>query len=146
MRIYCILNRRVLALLFLSVLLIVLLLGQLNSYKTTQKNGDTHKNRIYFINNLGYTVDEDSVSEKQVTIPYEFSDVYFNYNSIQKKAGYDLLNYRGESVICYTYNVSLNNSSDFIVINLLVHDGLIVGGDISSLNIDGEMLPLIKKE
>ena len=146
MRIYCILNRRVLALLLLSTVLTILIFGQFKSYQITQKNGDTHKNRINFISNLGFSVDEDSVTEKQVFIPYSFSDVYENYNKVQLKAGYDLTKYRGENVICYSYNVISDNTEDFKVVNLLVHNGLIVGGDVSSLRIDGDMLPLVKKE
>lgn len=143
MKFYFILNRRVLTLVFLLTLITVLLVGQFKSHSMPQKNADTHNNRINFINNLGYTVDENSATERQVLIPYEFSDVYSNYNSVQQQAGYNLLKHKGKNVICYSYNLE---DEDFKVINLLVYEGLVIGGDVSSLNIDGEMLPLLKKE
>ena len=53
-------------------------------------DGSTNAKRINFISRLGYEVDENSVKSKDITIPMNFSDVYTEYNKLQKKAGFDL--------------------------------------------------------
>jgi hypothetical protein len=48
-----------------------------------------------------------------------------------------LQNYRGKTVTLYTYNI--DNES---VVNLLIYKHKLIGGDISSLKIDGKMTAL----
>ena len=77
-------------------------------------------------------------------IPKTFSQVYENYNALQKQAGYDLSAYKGAKVTIFTYpvgKVSHDNDDDYYV-TLMVYKGRIIGGDISSRNFYGEMLPL----
>ena len=106
------------------------------------KNADTYKKRNDFISNLGYKVDEENVSVKVITIPYVFSDVYKNYNDIQKTSGYNLEEYRGKKVTLYTY--CSDNMDEKFVINLLVFNGEIIGGDIYNDNSDNGFLPLVR--
>lgn len=141
MKPFIILSRRFLALIFLLLILFLLIIFQFLSSAMTNRNGDTHNKRIDFINNLGYTVNEETVTDKQIIIPYDFSSVYSNYNELQIKAGYDLKDYKGKSVTRYCYEV-LNLKNENYNINLLVFDGMIIGGDICSVNINGEILPL----
>lgn len=145
MKPFIVLSRRFLALLFLLLVMFLLIISEFSSSAITNKNGDTHKKRIDFINNLGYTVNEDTATEKQIIIPYEFSSVYSNYNELQIKAGYDLKNYKGKSVTRYCYEI-LNFKNENYNINLLVFDGMIIGGDICSSNINGEILPLLSNK
>lgn len=141
MKPFFILSRRFLALILLLLVLFLLIIFQFSSSAISNKDGDTHKKRIDFINNLGYTVNEETVTDKQIIIPYDFSSVYNNYNELQIKAGYDLKDYKGKSVTRYCYEV-LNLKNENYNINLLVFDGMIIGGDICSVNINGEILPL----
>lgn len=100
-----------------------------------------------FIASLGYTTAGEP-AVKNIVIPAEFSSVYYGYNDIQKSAGYDLLAYRGESAEVYTYTITdypdgkggfLND----IKANIIVCDGKIIGGDISSAELDGFMTSLL---
>ena len=74
-----------------------------------------------------------------VTIPWEFDDVYLEYNKIQQKAGYDLREYAGDTVQEFTYEYK------GYIIHLLIKNGEVVGGDISDPIINGKILPLTKE-
>ena len=50
--------------------------------------------------------------------------------------------YKGDPACVYTYRLS---DSEETVINLIVSDNIIIGGDISSVRIDGEMKALLPK-
>jgi hypothetical protein len=43
-----------------------------------------------YLESLGWAVDTESATEKQVVIPERFSNVYEEYNSLQKAQGFDL--------------------------------------------------------
>ena len=91
------------------------------------------------VREMGY----DDVSEKpyevsEFTIPYEFNAVYERYNNLLKQSGYDLSLYKGKKCKRYTYLIpSLNARA-----NIIVHNGKIIGGDISGITLDGIMLPI----
>lgn len=145
MKPFFVLGRRFLALVFLVLLLFLLIFCQFTSSAIKETNGDTHKKRIDYINNLGYEVDENSTTNKEIIIPLTFSNVYLTYNLLQQKSGFDLSNFKGKTVNKYSYKV-LNYKKENYYLNLLVLDGVIIGGDISSTNFDGEMLPLISNK
>lgn len=73
-------------------------------------------------------------AEKDITIPEVFSEVYSRYNELQRESGFNLLPHRGHAAKLYTF--SLPNSAEAHVI---VCCGEIVGGDISTTAINGEM-------
>ncbi len=109
--------------------------------KTT--NAKTNADRLVFIKQLGYTVTQESPTTKTVTIPEVFYDVYQNYNALQQKGGYDLSDYKGCEVALYTYKINTPKGyKGQCVINILVYNDRIIGGDISSVALDGFMLPL----
>ena len=62
------------------------------------------------------------------------------YNELQKEAGFDLSNYKGKNVTVYSCPVWNSDK----LLNLIVYDGKIIGGDISDVAFDGEMKPLKK--
>ena len=62
---------------------------------------------------------------------------------MQKSAGYDLSLYKGCQVTIYTYQINpVQNSAGESVVNLMVYNNKIIGGDISSTALGGYMLPL----
>ncbi|MCQ2454725.1 MAG: DUF4830 domain-containing protein [Clostridia bacterium] len=114
-----------------------------------QKNGDTHKKRCDFLSNIGCEIHEETATEKDITIPTEFGDVYNNYNELQNSVGYNLKNYKGEKCKIYSYDVKKFaplKKNDYAKANLIVYNGRIIGGDISSSKINGKMYPLKKYE
>ena len=113
-----------------------------NTYLGLDNNGENPSSRIAFISALGYSVSASSEEETTIKIPMEFNDVYENYNEIQKQAGTDLYNYRGAECTRYTYLCGNDSNTR---INLIVFEGKIIGGDISSVALDGYMEPLAVK-
>lgn len=98
-----------------------------------------------FLEGLGWTVDEMSAVKKEVVIPQEFSEIYEEYNSLQKAQGYDLFNYSGEQVTIFTFSVTNYSSySGKVVADVYVLDGKVIGGDVHSLELDGFMHGLRK--
>lgn len=139
MRLYITLSKRRLAVLLAASIIAVLLTGQLFTLSAAAPDGSTHAIRIAYLKRLNLEVDDSSTSSKEIVIPYEFSDVYSNYNALQRKAGFDLEKHKGTAATLYTYTVSGNDSLE---IHLIVANGKIIGGDIASVKLEGEMKPL----
>lgn len=102
---------------------------------------ETNGDRIAFLSQYGWEIDEEPVEISEVIIPTEFDKTYEEYNTIQKGQDFDLEKYKGERVKRYTYEVKnfpgYETENSFIRATLLVYDGLIIGGDVSSLEPDG---------
>lgn len=144
---YIIFSRKGLIALFAAILISILICGQLYAVGDINLNADTNAKRIAFIKSLGVIPDEQSVSSKKTVIPESFSDVYLNYNEVQKSAGYDLTAYKGCEATVFTYDISTPKGySGNCAVHLIVYKGRIVGGDISSTELGGFMLPLRKIE
>lgn len=125
-------------------LIIIIVSGQFYAAANPPVNAKTNSERVAFIKSLGLNPDDSNYDNKSVTIPVKFSSVYKNYNALQKQVGYNLENYKGARVTVYTYPVGKikPDNSDEYYVNLMVYKGRIIGGDISSRNFYGEMLPL----
>ncbi len=106
---------------------------------------ETTKNIEVFsrtVKEMGYDdVSETPYEVVEFTIPMEFNEVYTRYNELLKTAGYDLSPYKGKLCKRYTYLIPSRNARA----NILVYEGEIIGGDISSITLDGIMIPIEKK-
>ncbi len=142
MKLYMTFSKKSLVIAVAAALIIIAVGGQIAAARNTVKNGETNALRIEFINSMGYSVNDSAVSAKETAVPDEFSDVYKKYNELQRKAGYDLLEYKGKKVTVYTYAIE-NSESEFV--NIIVCDGVVIGGDVSDVCINGEMKPLLKR-
>lgn len=104
---------------------------------------ETAEERLAFLSQFGWEVDEEPAEVKEVIIPQEFDDVYNQYNIIQKEQNLDLEKYKGARVKCWSYNVKnypgYENSTGVIKANMLIFDGVVIGGDISSTALSGFM-------
>ena len=134
---YLLLTKKRIAVILAVLLLGLILAGQFLSVKAGEIDLSTNEKRVQYIATLGMTLQGDDYTKKQVTIPQSFSKVYNNYNALQREAGFDLQSYRGKSVIIYTYNLDSQT-----VVNLITFKGKLIGGDIASLKIDGQMTAL----
>lgn len=116
---------------------------EIAAVNNTRVNAKTNADRLQFINELGYVVVSNEPTTKTVNIPITFHGVYEDYNSLQKSVSYDLSLYKGCEVTIYTYyiNAPLNYDGECII-NLIVYNDRIIGGDISSTTIGGFTLPL----
>jgi len=143
MKIFFILNKRLLLSLFLTIILSILIIGRFMGSTINNKNADTHKKRVDFLNNLGYKIDENSVLFKQITIPHNFCETYNKYNDLQKTAGYNLEKYKGKDATLYTYYL-VEDADDKLQVNLLIVNGVVIGGDIRETALNDKLLPLIR--
>ena len=81
---------------------------------------------------------------RQIRIPDQLDEVYTVYNSLQIEQGYNLDQYLGRTVELYTYTVTNYDGEDEVYAHLMVCDGMIIGGDISSARLDGFMHGIIQ--
>lgn len=96
-----------------------------------------------YLVSLGYTpVYEESSTYK---VPEEEEAVFDLYNELQKDGGFDLSQYRGETLMRVTYFLT-DYGEENVYANLLFHKRKVVGGDISQRTLNGFMLPLGKPQ
>ena len=98
--------------------------------------------RIAFLSQYGWKVNEEPTEVVEIIIPNEFSNVYENYNQIQLEEGFDLRNYCGKRVKRWTYQV-VNypgyEETELVFANILICEGKVIGGDICNVELDGFM-------
>ncbi len=130
---------------FFGLILILLIGGEMYTAANIIPDADTNAARVQFIKALGLNPDETATAVKEIIIPENFSDVYNNYNKLQLQAGYDLSLYKGCNATLYTHSIETPSGySGNCVVNIIVYNDRIIGGDISSAELDGFMLPLCK--
>lgn len=99
--------------------------------------------RTAFFSQFGWEITQDPLEVKEVVIPTEFDETYTQYNEIQKSQGLDLEPYKGVRVKSWCYEIKnypgYENSDGLIHGNILVYNGLVIGGDVSSVELDGFM-------
>lgn len=93
----------------------------------------TNEDRVKYLTDLGWSVTHSPVQTQQVRIPEEPSEVYSRYNALQKSQGFDLSPYAGKTVTRYVYAVqNYLDAADPVYATLLVYEGQIIGGDVTS--------------
>ena len=142
MKLFITFSKKSLAAVLLSLIAALAVLSRVTALSGGGINGSTNAERVDYINSLGCNVEETAISSKETVIPQSFGKVYEKYNSLQKKAGFDLEPFRGKTATVYSYRFE---DSPERVVNLIVVNGDIVGGDISSTALDGFMLPLLSE-
>ena len=123
------------ALLILVAIALLFCTSEKGVIKSCYDDADERKN---FIRVHGFEIAEDYTT-KTITIPLVWSDVYENYNKLQKSQGYDLSLFKGVTVTQYTYTVTNYPSDEVVLVHLLVYDGVIIGADLMSTAADGFM-------
>ncbi len=108
-------------------------------------SGKDYIDRTTYLRTLGYKVCASSEVEVEVKIPDDFEDVYKSYNKKQLKAGFDLDGYRNTIARLFTYKVEEFGGYSEVYANLLVENGRIIGGDISSIEDGGFIFPLLPR-
>lgn len=100
---------------------------------------------VEYLTSLGWTV--QNPTQKEVTIPLEWDEVYENYNKIQLDGGYDLTEYKGKNVTLYTYEITnFDGKSEGIVADLLVFENQVIGGDICNTSAKDGFIQKIEKK
>lgn len=136
--------------LVLTVSLLLVLVGVtavdcIGMFSDTEKSepfGTDNAARISYIKEFGWVVDEQPVEVQQITIPSRFNDVYRQYNKLQLSQGFNLEDYAGLKAVRYSYAVKNEElKGRNMRLNLLVCDNCIIGGDVCSPELNGEIIP-----
>lgn len=143
LKLYFIFSKKYLAVLLASVIIFIILVCQFFTESQQKIDGSTHYIRASYLESLGYFIDGKNISSKEIIIPETFNDVYTEYNKLQKQSGFDLSPYKGDNATVYTYKLA---GSDDTEIHLIISNSNIIGGDVASVRIDGEMKPLISNK
>ncbi|MBR3802651.1 MAG: DUF4830 domain-containing protein [Clostridia bacterium] len=110
-------------------------------YKAADSSG-----RLKFLSQFGWEVEQDPVEVREIIIPAEFDAAYEHYNELQQEHGLDLSKYCGKRAKRWTYEVKNYpgyEGSDLVQANIFVLDGVVIGGDICSLETNGFMQSFI---
>ena len=119
------------------LLLLILSVGVILVFRISQEKPQPVFSEI--IRQMGYDdVSETPYEVVEFEIPMKFNSVWENYNNLLKEKGYDLSLYKGKKCKRYTYMIPSENARA----NIIVSDGKIIGGDISSITLDGIMIPI----
>lgn len=90
----------------------------------------TDGERRAYLKKYGFELAKEC-TQKEITIPEKWNDVYNDYNQIQKNQGFDLTDYKGQKATLYTYTVTnYKGDGEYIVADMLVSGGVLIGGDI----------------
>ncbi len=127
---------------------IAFLLASSMDNKAANKGGinlkaNNSEQRVAFLAQFGWEFEQDPAEVAEVIIPAEFDQTYEKYNKIQKDQGFDLELYKGMRVKRWTYEIKnypgYSADAGCIRANILVYDGLVIGGDICSVELNGFM-------
>ena len=80
----------------------------------------------------------EKLSERGITVPKHWNDLYTEYNELQRQQGFDLVPYKGKSASEAVYAIA--DSEEFLT--LLISDGRIIAAHICGAD-GGDMKPLI---
>ena len=108
--------------------------------RPSDKNVVTNEDRVAFLSEYGWIVDEQPVEFEEVLIPEQFEGVFEDYNGMQKSQGYDFTKYKGRRVMRYSYNITnYPNIKENVRATLFIYKNTVIGGDVASVNLDGFM-------
>lgn len=104
---------------------------------------ETAEQRAAFLSQFGWKFTQDPVEVTEVIIPSDFSLGYTEYAEMNKASGFDLEPYKGLRAKRWTYDIlnypGYENKQGYIQANILVYNGIVIGGDICSLEQGGFM-------
>ena len=98
----------------------------------------TDDQRKEFLSQFGWETDATMIEEVEIRIPEDFDKIMNSYNEVQKAQGLDLSQYKGKTVMRYTYGIT--NYPDYegtVYANIIVYKNRVIGGDICSADVEG---------
>lgn len=126
------------------ILGIALIIGAAGSDETSAALGagytteaSDEAGRVAFLEQFGWKVKGDPVSVKEVHLPDEMEGRFAEYNALQVRQGFDLTGFCGQRVKLWTYEITNYPAGGKALASLIIIDGRVIGGDISSTKTDG---------
>lgn len=106
----------------------------------------SEEERAEFLSSFGLIVDE-LLSEKEITVPDEFSPLFEEYNALQKLQGLDLEKFKGETAIQYIYSLSnCDIEGEKAYADIIVYGGRVIAGHLTNYLQNGNMYTFIKEQ
>ena len=103
-------------------------------------SASTDEERRNYLATFGWETQADC-EKKEITIPQSWNQVYSDYNEIQINQGFDLSDYKGKKVTLYTYKISnYDETTEEVVADMLVYNGLLIGGDLCNTSAENGFL------
>ena len=93
--------------------------------------------RAEFLEQFGWRINPEPVSVKEVHLPSSMTGRFAEYNALQVRQGFDLTGFCGQRVKLWTYEVTNHPAGGKALATLIICDGQVIGGDISSTKTDG---------
>ncbi len=98
--------------------------------------------RVAYLESFGWQVGA-AVEEQSITIPREFNQIYTEYNTLQKRQGFDLTQYGGLEATRYTYEIkNYPGVTGTVVADIIVYRNQVIAGDVQHVAADGFMTGL----
>lgn len=137
------------AIVLIAVIISLSALAIVSSNSKADEEGSliaNNEQRIAYLNDCGWVVSEEASEISDVIIPSEFNAVYTEYNTLQLEQGYDLSDYRGVTAKKYTYDViNYPDAVENVEASVLIYNDRVIGGDVSSIEVNGFTQGLIQK-
>ncbi len=103
-------------------------------------SASTDEERRDYLATFGWETAADCET-KELTVPETWNDIYTDYNEIQKNQGFDLSAYKGKKVTLYTYTITnYKGVKQGMVADMLVSDGILIGGDVCNTSAENGFL------
>lgn len=134
--------------LFITAVIFILLIAALiflysssssvetGAFSTVVKN---NSQRVEYLNSFGWEVVSEPLEEETVIIPRKLTDVYAEYNEIQRAQGFDLAEFGGMEAVRYTYKVTNYPNENNVVADIIVFRNEVIAADVQSTSLDGFM-------
>jgi len=108
---------------------------------TVRMAAGTAQERLAFLSQFGWEVGEDPIEVSEVIVPADFDEIYGKYNEIQIAQNMDLSKHLGNRVKRWTYEIKnypgYEGKPGVVQANLLIDKGVVIGGDVCSLELGG---------
>ncbi len=126
---------------FAGILFLLIIISAVPDSVHTLSTGICRNNedRINFLRSFGWEVSEEPFEIKTIIIPTEFNTLYENYNSLQKTQGYNLEDFKGQTVKRWTYTVQNYPQGGIAYADIYIYENKIIAADIYTPGIDGIM-------
>ncbi len=138
------------ALVIVAILAVLLIPGKSPETESTQETKTeirTNEDRIAYLQQLGYEVEQSPLKEREVRIPDAEDPVFTRYNALQLSQGFDLTQYAGKVAKQFVYRILNDPSGDLdLYATILVYDNQVIGGDVASKSASGVMRALIAQQ
>ena len=133
------------------IIIFILILSAISVLFAVKKISDNKKREInlcdinsivLYLKNNGWETDPEMIEFKNVTIPYEFNDIYIRYNNVQKQQGFDLERHKGASVLLTICPVTNYYDESRVYAELIIKDNRLIGANIKCPGANGFIKPL----